>query len=75
MLTIVHCKGTTRKITLKSISLHIDVLHLKLVQMFLIKFSSSPITGHTKIMKLLLIGLKTKHNALVLRDHVIQFFT
>ena len=25
-LAIVHCKGTTRKITLKSISLHIDVL-------------------------------------------------
>ena len=34
-----------------------------------------PIIGHTKIKKLLLIGLKTKQNVIVLRQHVIQFFT
>jgi hypothetical protein len=31
--------------------------------------------SHIKIRKLLFTRLKTKHNALVLRDHVIQFFT
>jgi len=33
------------------------------------------IVGQTKIRKLLLTGLKTKHNIIVLRHHVIQFFT
>ena len=33
------------------------------------------IVGHIKIKKLLLTGLKTKHNVVVLRDHIIQFFT
>jgi len=33
------------------------------------------IVGQTKTMKLLLTGLKTKHNITVLRHHVIQFFT
>jgi hypothetical protein len=33
------------------------------------------IIGQTKTRKLLLTGLKTKHNITVLRHHVIQFFT
>jgi hypothetical protein len=33
------------------------------------------IVGQTKTRKLLLTGLKTKHNITVLRHHVIQFFT
>ena len=31
--------------------------------------------SHIKIKKLLFTGLKTKHKAFVIRDHVIQFFT
>ena len=34
-----------------------------------------PIMGQTKTRKLLLIGLKTKHNVIILCHHVIQFFT
>jgi hypothetical protein len=34
-----------------------------------------PIMDHTKTIKLLFIRLKIKHNALILWDHVIQFFT
>ena len=34
-----------------------------------------PIIGQTKIRKLLLTGLETKHNITVLWHHVIQFFT
>jgi len=34
-----------------------------------------PFMEHTKTKKLLLIELKIKHNALILRDHIIQFFT
>ena len=34
-----------------------------------------PIIGQTKTMKLLLTRLKTKHNVIVLRHHIIQFFT
>jgi hypothetical protein len=34
-----------------------------------------PIVGQTKTRKLLLTGLKTKHNITVLRHDVIQFFT
>jgi hypothetical protein len=33
------------------------------------------IMGHTKTRKLLLTELKTKHNVIVLRHHVIQLFT
>jgi hypothetical protein len=33
-----------------------------------------PIMGNTKIRKILLTELKTKHNVFILRDHVIQFF-
>jgi hypothetical protein len=33
------------------------------------------IMGQTKTKKLLLTELKIKHNVIVLRDHVIQFFT
>jgi hypothetical protein len=34
-----------------------------------------PIMGQTKNIKLLLTELKTKHNVIVPRHHVIQFFT
>jgi hypothetical protein len=34
-----------------------------------------PFIEHTKTKKLLLIGLKIKHNALIIRDHMIHVFT
>jgi hypothetical protein len=34
-----------------------------------------PIVGHTKTRKLLLTRMRTKYNALILRDYIVQFFT